>query len=261
MIPAISLQKAQACNHFWNVRCLMIKRCGKWFLARDGLRRRCSACLRGAHRSRPSRSHAASARVIRLSLAMLSLSRLASMVRGSRRLGAPCRLAVITPPNRGLRVPVGRRRARFEIPLADHARNRSAEPPPRLVLSPHPRSRLSRRGRSNGRAEGLPSVDDLAQTGDDSPQFSPRFWTCRFGIAGGHSPPSAVGWYAYASPWSGLPRTSRIRGFLCGTHRSGRRCLAGFRFRGHRCSSLWLRDSPRDKIVSAMSNILRARFG
>src|SRR5208283_3249889 len=53
-------------------------------------------------------------------------------------------LAVITPPNRGLRVPVGRRRARFEIPLADHARNRSAEPPPRLVLSPHPRSRLSR---------------------------------------------------------------------------------------------------------------------
>ena len=137
----------------------MIKRCGKWFLARDGLRRRCSACLRGAHRSRPSRSHAASARVIRLSLAMLSLSRLASMVRGGRRLGVPLgRLAVITPPNRGLRVPVGRRRARFEIPLADHARNRSAEPPPRLVLSPHPRSRLSRRGRSNGRAEGLPWV-------------------------------------------------------------------------------------------------------
>ena len=28
-----------------------------------------------------------------------------------------------------------------------------------------------------------------------------------------------------------------------------------------RCSSLWLRGSPRDKIVSAMSNILRARFG
>lgn len=189
MIPAISLQKAQACNHFW-ARCLMIKRCRKWFLARDGLRRRCSACLRGAHRSRPSRSHAASARVIRLSLAMLSLSRLASMVRGGRRLGVPLgRLAVITPPNRGLRAPVGRRRARFEIPLADHARNRSAEPPPRLVLSPHLRSRLSRRGRSNGRAEGLPSVDDLAQTGDDSPQFSPRFWTCRFGIAGGHSPP------------------------------------------------------------------------
>jgi len=74
-------------------------------------------------------------------------------------------------------------------PTTDHARNRSAEPPPRLVLSPHPRLRLSRRGRSNGRAEGLPSVDDLAQTGDDSPQFSPRFWTCRFGIAGGHSPP------------------------------------------------------------------------
>ena len=151
MIPAISLQKAQACNHFWNARCLMIKRCRKWFLARDGLRRRCSACLRGAHRSRPSRCHYPS----------------------KSRLASSCRKASRTVRN----------------PTTDHARNRSAEPPPRLVLSPHPRLRLSRRGRSNGRAEGLPSVDDLAQTGDDSPQFSPRFWTCRFGIAGGHSPP------------------------------------------------------------------------
>ena len=136
MIPAISLQKAQACNHFW-ARCLMIKRCGKWFLARDGLRRRCSACLRGAHRSRPSRSHAASARVIRLSLAMLSLSRLASMVRGGRRLGVPLgRLAVITPPNRGLRVPVGRRRARFEIPLP--TTRVTARRSPRPASSCHP---------------------------------------------------------------------------------------------------------------------------
>jgi hypothetical protein len=34
-----------------------------------------------------------------------------------------------------------------------------------------------------------PLVDDLTQTGDDSPQFSPRFWACRFGIADGRKSP------------------------------------------------------------------------
>jgi hypothetical protein len=38
-------------------------------------------------------------------------------------------------------------------------------------------------------ASSLPLVDDLAQTGDDSPQFSPRFWACRFGIADGRKSP------------------------------------------------------------------------
>ena len=34
-----------------------------------------------------------------------------------------------------------------------------------------------------------PLVDDLTQTGDDFPQFSPRFWACRFGIADGRKSP------------------------------------------------------------------------
>ena len=50
-------------------------------------------------------------------------------------------------------------------------------PSPSRPLSPHTTHQI-RRPRAC-----LPSVDDLAQTGDDFPQFSPRFWTCRFGIA------------------------------------------------------------------------------